>query len=58
MLVEGLEMEKECVFRTNHASNYLALGGTLPQDKEALLETIDYALKNPQVLRPEHVRAL
>ncbi|MCX5859398.1 MAG: radical SAM protein [Proteobacteria bacterium] len=58
MLVEGLEMEKECMFRTNHASNYLALGGTLPQDKEALLETIDYALKNPQVLRPEHVRAL
>jgi radical SAM superfamily enzyme YgiQ (UPF0313 family) len=58
MLVEGLEMEKECMFRTNHASNYLALGGTLPQDKDALLETIDYALKNPKILRPEHVRAL
>ncbi len=58
MLVEGLEMEKECVFRTNHASNYLALGGTLPQDKEAILETIDYALKNPKVLRPDYLRAL
>ena len=58
MLVEGLEMKKECVFRTNHASNYLALGGTLPEDKEAILETIDYALKNPKVLRPEYLRAL
>jgi len=58
MLVEGLKIEKDCVFRTNHASNYLALGGTLPRDKEAILETIDYALKNPKILRPDYLRAL
>ena len=29
------------VFRSNHASNYLALRGTLPEDKAALLDGLD-----------------
>jgi len=54
--LEGLE---HCVFRTNHASNYLPLGGTLPQDKERLLATLDAALQRGRtVLRPETWRAL
>ncbi len=48
-----------CVFRTNHASNYLPLAGTLPQDKERLLTTLDEALKQGRsALRPESWRAL
>jgi hypothetical protein len=48
-----------CVFRTNHASNYLPLGGTLPQDKERLLATLDAALEQRRAaLRPEFWRAL
>ncbi|MBN1177608.1 MAG: radical SAM protein [Anaerolineae bacterium] len=48
-----------CVFRTNHASNYLPLGGTLPQDKARLLATLDAALARGTVgLRPESWRAL
>ena len=32
------------IFRSNHASNYLPLGGTLNRDREALIHTIDEAL--------------
>jgi radical SAM superfamily enzyme YgiQ (UPF0313 family) len=48
-----------CVFRTNHASNYLPLSGTLSRDKERLLATLDEALmQGRSALRPEYWRAL
>ncbi len=48
-----------CIFRSNHASNRLALAGTLPRDREALLETIEGALEDPErYLRPEWARGL
>jgi coproporphyrinogen III oxidase-like Fe-S oxidoreductase len=57
-LVAGLETDR-CIFRSNHASNYLALAGTLLHDKERLLSEIDAALKNPDVcLRDEWMRGL
>ena len=48
----------DCVFRTNHASNYLPLGGRLPQDRARIVETIDAALDGRIPLRPEHHRGL
>lgn len=36
--------EVHSIFRSNHASNYLSLAGTLPQDKERLLDEINEAL--------------
>lgn len=47
-------------FRSNHASNYLALKGDLQKDKQHLLEVIDAALNDPDspLLRPEFMRAL
>lgn len=48
-----------CVFRTNHASNYLPLAGTLSRDRDRLLGMIDGALEEgPSALRPEAWRAL
>jgi radical SAM superfamily enzyme YgiQ (UPF0313 family) len=48
-----------CIFRTNHASNYLPLAGTLPKDKNRLLATLDQALQQGRsALRPEAWRAL
>ena len=48
-----------CVFRTNHASNYLPLAGVLSRDKASLLTAIDEAQnRGPDALRPETWRAL
>jgi radical SAM superfamily enzyme YgiQ (UPF0313 family) len=62
VMIQHMEGLTHCVFRTNHASNYLPLAGTLPQDKEKLLATLDRALvhlaRGESVLRPEYLRAL
>lgn len=48
-----------CVFRTNHASNYLPLAGTLSRDWQRLLVLLDQAMSlGPSALRPEPWRAL
>ena len=39
------------IYRSDHASNYLPLKGTLGQDKSALLEQIDTALYQPNKIR-------
>jgi radical SAM superfamily enzyme YgiQ (UPF0313 family) len=46
------------VFRTNHASNYLALKGILPQQQKNMLEMNAYYRGNPALLRKELVRGL
>jgi radical SAM superfamily enzyme YgiQ (UPF0313 family) len=46
------------VFRTNHASNYLALEGRLPRDRDRIVETVDRALAGGIALRPEWARGL
>ena len=58
-VIEHLEGLSQCVFRTNHASNYLPLAGTLPQDRARLLATLDEALaRGRPALRAEAWRAL
>jgi radical SAM superfamily enzyme YgiQ (UPF0313 family) len=48
----------QAVFRTNHASNYLPLAGTLPRDRARLLEVISAALAGRVRLRSERSRGL
>ena len=48
----------KALFRTNHASNYLPLGGTLPTDRERIVDTLDLALSGAIPLRPEWSRGL
>ena len=50
----------DCVFRCNHASNYLPVGGHLPGDKATMLAALDKVLDAPQAvqLRPESWRLL
>jgi radical SAM superfamily enzyme YgiQ (UPF0313 family) len=50
--------EDGIVFRSNHASNYLALAGTFQKDKAAMLRDIETALGDPGRLRPESWRGL
>lgn len=48
------------VFRSNHASNYLALAGSLPKDKQAIVAALDALLAQPgrARFRPEWSRGL
>ena len=59
MLVENLELSN-CIFRTNHASNYLPIRGVLNQDKDEILEILDETISKEDTsgLRPRHLRGL
>lgn len=48
----------DALFRTNHASNYLPLGGRLPRDRERIVQVIDAALSGRVPLRAEGSRGL
>ena len=48
----------DAIFRSNHASNYLPIGGRLPRDREAILQQIDAALSGNAPLRAEGFRGL
>lgn len=54
LFLENVDSEGS-VFRSNHASNYVSLGGTLNKDREMLIAQIDDVLKKknfkPEVLR-------
>ncbi len=59
VLIENLEVH-HCKFRSNHASNYLPIKGSLPKDKESLLEIIRHVIRfqDRGFLRPELMRGL
>jgi len=48
----------DALFRTNHASNHLPLGGRLPHDRARIVATLDAALDGRIQLRPEGSRGL
>jgi radical SAM superfamily enzyme YgiQ (UPF0313 family) len=59
ILLENISDDvQNCVFRSNHASNYLALEGKLSRDRNKLLDMVIKNLKNKEHVRPEHYRAL
>ena len=58
LLVELLAPPTPVIFRSNHASNALALAGTLPKDRNRLLAEIDSGLSGGGRLRPAWLRGL
>lgn len=59
LFLEHLDLERT-VFRSDHASNYLVLKGTLGRDKQKMLDQVNLAISNPGAapLRPEWMRGL
>jgi len=57
-LVGGMDPPEPVIFRSNHASNALALAGNLPRDRDALLRQIDAILKGAPGIRPAYLRGL
>jgi len=57
--VAHLDLERS-VFRSNHASNYLSVAGTLPKDQASMVAALDRVLADPAHARfkPEWVRGL
>lgn len=56
-ILAGLQLNKT-LFHCNHASNYLALSGRLPKDKDKLLAALNQALMQQIPIRPEMMRGL
>ncbi len=58
-MISGMDVSR-CIFRSNHASNYLPLKGVLPADQKRLLEMIDRVLRERRddSVRPEGLRGL
>ena len=56
-IIEGLDL-KRTIFRSDHASNYLALEGALPKDKMMLLQALRSAIEGKTGLKPEMFRGL
>jgi radical SAM superfamily enzyme YgiQ (UPF0313 family) len=56
LLVSNINTENQIVFRANHGSNAYNIAGTFPQDKDEMLEKIDWLNKHPENIRPEGLR--
>ncbi|ATX82986.1 Radical SAM superfamily protein [Mariprofundus ferrinatatus] len=57
-LLAGLNPPKPLIFRSNHASNALALAGNLPRDRARLLAQVEGALHGEVGLRPSYLRGM
>jgi len=56
-LINQLEVSN-CIFRSNHASNYMSLGGVLPKDKDTLLMQLEKAIKGVYRFKDDSYRRL
>ena len=58
LLLENAMPKKSCVFRSNHASNYISLRGNLPEDRQRMLAQLKVAMENIGLLKDERFRML
>lgn len=58
LMLEHTHVDKKCVLRSNHASNYVSLRGDLPQDKEKMMDQLRRAMNNSDMFKSEMFRAL
>jgi len=58
ILIENINVTNS-IFRANHASNYIPIGGTFPKDKKKILKKLDKILESENIsFKPEWLRAL
>ena len=53
LMLNDIELPREhyCLFRSNHVSNYVQLAGTLPKDKERLLQQVETSVRHLSKLK-------
>ena len=55
-LVKQINTEDEIVFRVNHGSNAYTVKGTFPQDKQEMLDKVEWMKDHPEIVRPQGIR--
>lgn len=55
-LISQIETKEEIVFRANHGSNAYTIKGTFPQDKQEMLDKIQWMKQHPEIMRPQGLR--
>ena len=55
-LISQIDTGEEIVFRANHGSNAYTVKGTFPQDKQAMLEQVEWMRHHPELARPQGLR--
>ena len=58
LMLENINVKKTCVFRSNHASNYVSLKGNLPEDIESMLKQLRVAQNHSEMWKDERFRML
>lgn len=58
LLLKHANPERPCVFRSNHASNYVSLRGNLPADKPRMMDQLQRAMEDTGLLKDERFRML
>lgn len=58
LMLKHMNPTKTCVFRSNHASNYVSLRGDLPGDKDRMMAQLERAMADTGLLKDERFRAL
>lgn len=48
-ILKNINTDEKIIFRSNHASNYVSLKGTLPIDKGRLIEDINWCIENSYI---------
>ena len=55
-LINQIDAKDEIVFRANHGSNAYTIKGTFPQDKQEMIEKVEWMKQHPEIMRPQGLR--
>ena len=60
LMIENMNMKRDCFFTSNHASNYVPIRAHFPKEREPVLALLSeiIATNDEKLLRPEYMRAL
>ena len=58
LMLKYAKPSKPCVFRSNHASNYVSLRGNLPADNENIIASLKRCMEDRGLLKDERFRML
>ena len=58
LMLQYARPSKSCVFRSNHASNYVSLRGNLPEDNETMIKSLKRCMEDRGLLKDERFRML